>query len=325
MKGVFDWLWEWGFRECFRTVYDFRLIVLILLINTFLTVMYLIIHLRKHQWKKGLLLSIFMLLVPVVGPLYLMLGELLRAIQMSFGDLDINMAELSFSKKRIPQVVEADTEKERNVVPLEEALLVSGRNDKRQTFMEAVKGGSVDDLNVIRDAVADHDPEIAHYAASYMTDMLARVKGRESTLRSAFENNMTVLTCDNYMRHLRHALSMGIFEGAEHRKYLERLENAYLWKLENAPQDCAVWDMTVLMRQWLLLHDMDKAKQWFAQIRPRCYEDLDALKACATYYYSSHNRDALLEILSEVCSSPLELDNEALEWIRFFEDTADAH
>lgn len=318
MNGVLEGLWEWGFKNWFRTMDDFRLVVIILFVNVLAAVVYLIVHLRKNQKKKGFLLAAFMLLVPVVGPLYLLLGELLRAVLMFFGGRDVNMEELSFSKKRVPLVVKADEEKERNVVPLEEALLVSGKVDKRRTFMDAVKDGSVDDISTIRDAVSDEDSEIAHYAASYMTDTLARVKEQESTLRGAFEEDRTVQTCDKYTRHLSKALGMGIFEGAERRKYLERLESAYSWKLENAPEECAVGEMAVLMRQWLGLRDMDKAKQWFVRIRSKCYEDLDAFKACAAYYYGSHDRDALFEMLSEVRGAALQLDNEALEWIRFF-------
>lgn len=306
----------------FHAMDDRKVIELILAINVMIIVVYMIIHLLKRQWKKGILISVFMLSMPIVGPMYLLFGEILHALQKVFGDRNVSLEELSFNKSRVRLIPEADAERERNIVPLEEALLVSGRNEKRQALLDMIKGEEIDDLGAIRRAVADQDPEIAHYAASYVADLLTSAKAKEASLRKEFEDKQTAKTCDDYVRHLRFALELGLFEGMERRRYLGRLEAAYLWKLDHDPQNCTVEDMAALMRQWMQIHDMEKAAQWFERIRPMCYENLDAFKACAIFYYSSQDRDALLDLLSEVRGSALILDSEALEWIRFFSSPA---
>lgn len=306
-------------RDFFRNMSDLEIVILILLINLTIVLVYLIIHLSKKRWKKGLLLSAFMLSMPIVAPMYLLSAEILQAIQKLFGDRDVSMEELSFDQTRVRQILDPDAEKERNVVPLEEALIISDRNNKREAFLEIIKENEVDSLGAIRDAVRDEDPEIAHYAASYVTDMVTRIKQQEASLRKAFEEESTPQKCDAYARHLRNALGTGVFEGMEQRKYLECLEKAYLWQLEHSPQDCSIENMTALTRQWLDINEAEKAEQWFERIHPRCYEDLEAFKACAIYYYRCHDRAGLKKLFEEVHSCALELDSEALEWIRFFQ------
>lgn len=306
-------------RGFFGGLTDLQIVVLILLINGVVVALYLLTHLTKRRWKKGLLLCAFMLAVPIVGPLYLLLAELIQTIQKLSGNREVNMKELSFDQRRVQMILDANVEKERNMVPLEEALIVSNRFDKRTTFLEVLKGEDWDVLGVIRGAVDSWDAEIAHYAAAYMTDMITRVKERESVLRKTFEENPTPESAEAYVRHLCHALETGVFEGVEKRRYLERLERGVLWQMENAPQACLVQDMASLARQWIKMGNMDSAKRWIDRVYPRRDEDLDAFKVSAMYEYCCHDRAALMELLDGVHGSALMLDGEALDWIRYFE------
>lgn len=306
-------------QNFFHDMSDRKIVGLILLINLIIVVAYLIAHLSRKRRKKGALLSLFMLSMPIVGPMYLLSAELLQALQKPFGDRDVDMKELSFDQSRIRQITAADEEKDRNVVPVEEALIISDRSDKRETFLQMIKEDDVESLHVVRTAVEDRDPEIAHYAASYLTDMFTRVKEKEASLHKTFEDEPTPQTCGTYARYLRDLLAKNLFEGMEQRRYLERLDDAYLWLLEHSPQNCSIGDMTALARLWLDQNNTEKAGQWIERIRPRCYEDLDAFKVCAIYYYRCGDRDALMDLLQRVRGCALELDSEALEWIRFFE------
>ncbi len=309
-------------RDFFQGMSDFEIVRLILLINLIVVALYLLFHLWKKRWKKGLLLSVFMLAMPVVGPLYLLFGELLQAIQKLFGNRTVSMEELSFDQSRVRMILDADVEKERNVVPVEEALLVSDKQDKRVRFLEILKQKQTEPLSTIRSAVENEDSEIAHYAAAYVTDTISRVKEREMTLRKAFEENPTLENCEAYTQHLRKAMEMNVFEGAEWRRYLERLEQSYFWQNEKTSRPCSVRDMAGIARQWMKLGDIQSAGRWIDRLRPRCYEDLDAFKACAVYDYRRGDRADLMELLENVRGSALELDSEALDWIRFFDRSA---
>lgn len=305
--------------DFFHAMSDREIVGLILLINLAIALIYLIVQLARRRWKKGLLLSVFMLAAPVVGFMYLLLAELLHVLAKPFGDRDVSTKELSFDQTRARQILEADTEKGRDLVPMEEALIISGKHNKRNTFMEMIKGDEVESLGVVREAVENEDTEIAHYAASYMSDMYARVKQQEAALRKAFEEKPTPEACYEYVNQVRNAVNMELFDGVEQRKFLERLDKAYLWQMEHAPKSPAIEDMTSMARCWMKLNDMDQAKRWIDRILPHCYDDLGAFKICATYYFHCHDSEKLLELLTKVRSSKLELDNEALEWLRFFD------
>lgn len=311
-------------QDFLENLNDLQIVGLILLLNAIAAVIYLLFKLWKRQWKAGLLLCVFMLATPVVGPLNLLLAEMMVSVQKLFSDREINMEDLSFDQRRVRVILDADMEKERNVVPVEEMLIVSDKSSKRETFLEALKEEQAGSLGVIRNAIEDQDMEIAHYAATYVADTITRAKERERTLRETFEADLTRESCDAYTRYLQSVLEKGIFDGVERRRYLAKLEQAYLWQLENSSQSCSIQTMTGIARQWMKMGDMDGAKQWIDRVRSRCYEDLDAFKVCAAYDYHCHDRAALMELLEKVRSSALELDSEALDWIRFFQKPAEA-
>lgn len=319
VRGIVD-----AIQAFFAGLSDVQIVQLILLINAVIVAVYLLSHLTRRRWKKGLLLSVFMLAMPVVGPLYLLLGELFQSVQKLFGDRWISTEELSFDQTRVRMILDADVEKDRDVVPVEEALLVSGQSSRREAFLETIKEKNDGAMGIIRGAVESQDAEIAHYAAAYVTDTLTRVKDRESTLRKAFEDKPTPENCIRYTSHLREALHMGVLEGTEKRQFVERLEQSFLWQLENDPSACDMMGITLLAREWMKLGEPDRAKPWIERVQPQCYEDLQAFKVCAVYHYGRHDRAALMALLEQVHGSSLELDSEALEWVRFFERPAEA-
>lgn len=310
MKDAIRDIWKWDADE---------IVTLILLVNLILVIVYLLLHLSKRRWKKGLLVSVFMLSMPVVGPLYLLFTEIMQAIQKLFGDREVSMEELSFDQSRVRMIFEADLEKEYNMVPVEEALIIAGKTDKRGSFLEMLKGQPDGSVGVIWEAVGSMDAEVAHYAAAYLTDTASRIKARESALRNAFEEEATLENCRAYQKYLFEMLGMGIFQGAEQQWYLDRLERCYLWQLQKAPESCTTEDIASLAQKLMKEGELDAAKRWIDQIRPFCCEELESFKACAAYDFRCQDRSGLMELLEKVRYSTLELDSDSLEWIRFFE------
>lgn len=289
-----------------------------LMANAAAAALCLLVLLCRGQWKKGLLLFAFMLAVPGAGPLYLLLGQAAALVQGLFAGEAPDLDALSFDQHRVRVILDADVQKERNVVPMEETLILSGRSSRREDFLSALKQEREGALGTIRGAVENPDQEIAHYAASYMAGLTARVKERERVLRRVFEADPGRDSCEAYARHLRDALEKGVFEGTERLRYLQRLEQAYLWQMEKTPSGCPAGSMAAMARLWLGLGDTQAAGAWIGRLRPWRYASLEAFKACAAYEFRRGDRDALAALLEGVRASSLELDGEALGWIRFF-------
>ena len=77
-----------------------------------------------------------------------------------------------FSKERVKTHAKADEERERNLVPLEEALAVSDKKNLRMLMLNVIRGDLQDSLESIALALNSSDSETSHYAASVLRDEL---------------------------------------------------------------------------------------------------------------------------------------------------------
>ena len=62
---------------------------------------------------------------------------------------EVDLEDVIFSKERIKTHLKADEERERNMVPIEEALAVSDRKNLRMLMMNVIRGDLKDSLESI--------------------------------------------------------------------------------------------------------------------------------------------------------------------------------
>lgn len=294
-------------------------VCLLLILNLIAAVVYLVFHLRRGDRKKGLVVFAFMLVVPVVGPLFLGCAQLLLTIVHQHRKRDVNLSELSFNKKRVRVLSSADIEKEVNRVPIEEALLVSGKSNKRGAFIDLLKEDDYEaSLQVIRNAVEDDDMEISHYAAAFVTDTVARYKEQEASYRRLVQEAPTLENLGRYVDFMQDILQQKLFSVSEQRLYAELLDEYAHILYEKDSSALGEKTMACMVELWRQLGSEQKAEEWIGIARPRCLDSLDAFKLCAKYYFSLRDKDAFFKLIDEVKKSSLILDSEALDWIRFY-------
>ena len=112
---------------------------------------------------------IVMLLCPVTGPLFFLGSHLLFLL---FFRREVDLEDVVFSKERIRQHLKADEERERDIVPVEEALAVSDQKYLRGLMLKVLRGDIQESLEAITLALDSEDSETSHYAASVLQDEL---------------------------------------------------------------------------------------------------------------------------------------------------------
>ncbi len=299
---------------------DLQIVLLLLLLNLLIAVGYLLFHLQKEKRKKGIVVFLFLLFVPLAGALFLLCAEAFCAIQNLFGRREVNPEELSFSQSRVRNIVGDDVEKKQNLVPVEEALIVSGKTSKRGVFLDLLKE---DDGELIvetaKNSVGDKDGEIAHYAATYISDALTRAKDEEKRLRKQLEEGRKAADYNRYIEYMEPMLKFGIFEPLEQRRYLQYLDDRCCELRQMSPKALTVLSMADLARRWVELEEYDRAAYWLHILEPDRATNLDIFKLCAQFYFQRGDKEALFQLFSEIRDSALELDSEALEWVRFYQ------
>lgn len=299
---------------------DFWIVFTMLIANLIAAVIYLVLHCRKKDRVRGLLVFAFFLVFPCVGFCFYMIGEIQNRILFRKRRHDISAEELSFSTERIRVLTDADLEKALNTVPVEEALLVSDKVNKRTAFIDILKTEDYDSSIVqIQDAVSNDDTEISHYAASFITDIIARYKAKEAEYRKAVDADPSKENLKRYVDYMEDILQKDVFGIVELKAYVELFDRASRMLYEMAPEELNDYSIAVLLDCWSKVGNPDRQAPWIARTRSRCRDSLDSFKMCASYYFRVNDRENLFYLLKEVRRSSIYIDNEALHWIRYFE------
>ena len=297
-----EWLWTiWLLNICLAAIYFFYRGVI------------------KKEYRKAFLMFLFMALVPVVGILYMVVSEGINELIFRKRDGLLKEDELSFNKKRTRMIIDDDIEKEIDCVPIEEALRISDAENRRRTFLEALKRPDAEDyMKGIHRVMGQEDYEIVHYAASYITDSIARFKTDEGKLRSLSENAENPETIMLYVRYCMNFLEKKVLGDFEQNMYLIMLEKHMerLYTLE--PQKVngeMISELLGIMKGFPMEENEEK---WMNRGKVLAETDLAAAKEVMKYYFEKENKEKFEETLEQIKESALVLDSEMLEWIRFY-------
>lgn len=292
-----------------------------LIINIVLTIIfYLYKGVYKKDKIKARILSVFLLLVPILGVVFLLISELVYFILYKGRAKLLSSDELSFSQERTRMIIGNDVEKESDTVPIEEALRVSDTTAKRQAFLEILKRPDVEDYMAgIQEAVNQEDTEVVHYAASYITDMIAKYKENERKLRELCAKDESAEVLLTYLHFSMDMLDKHLFSKPEQNLYVGLFES----HLEKLYQSYPVSvDGHFISRVLTFLresgNDNTNTIKWIYRAEHMLEEDVVAAKEVLKYYYQKRDNEHFKTCVTRVKNSSLLLDSELLEWIRFF-------
>lgn len=299
---------------------DNRWLIGIIIINTCLAAAYFIYRgIVRKEYRKAALLGSFMLLTPAAGVLFLAGSEAVNILLFRKRDGLLNEEELSFNKKRSRMIISDDIEKEVDRVPVEEALIISDTVSRRQSFLEVLKRPDAEDyMSRIQGAMEQGDTEVVHYAASYITDTITKYKDTEKRLRDICEKSGDIESLCIYIQFCRNMLHKNILSELEQKAYLNYLDG-YMKELYEKDKGKLNGDMLAdIIGFWMEQGSYAYAGRWAACAEAYIDTELAAAKAVLKYNFTSGDGDGFRKTVKRMKESPLILDAEALEWIRFY-------
>ena len=308
--------------------------LIVVIINTVTAVIYLlwgillVVPVKEQQTEKewermfdnrrAFLIKFFvMLLCPVIGPLFFIISYLLDKILFwTAPDLE----DVIFSKDRVKIQLKADEERVRNMVPLEEALAINEKTDRRTVMMNMVKGEIQDSRAAIALARDSEDSESSHYAASVMTDELNEFRRRVQALSWEIlqeEEDETEYE-EMLIDYMNQVLKLRIFTIIEQRRFVhimadtaEKLRQKDQSKLKEEQYE------SVCLRL-LEIEDYTDSEKWCAWLAEQYPERLSAYTCRLKLYFTLQNKEAFFTTLNDLKKSDVVIDRETLELIRVF-------
>lgn len=297
----------------------------VLILNALLAALYLIwwLILKKDtdNRKQYIMHTVVMLLCPIVGILYFYVSFLkYRFIQIG----NIDLTDVEFSKKRHVARVKADESRERNIVSVGEAILVSDREKKRINMLNVLLGETDESFSAIALALDSDDSEVAHYAASFLQSKMDNFRDNVRKAKQQIaENDIEDEECQKHIlrliRYMNHMLKQNVFTKPEQTDYVGQMEELCETLFQNAKSS-----LTSECYEWLIgriteLRKYDKAELWGNRFYSQYPDLLSAYTLRLKLYFETGHNDKFFEVLSQLQASSIAIDNKTLELIRIIQ------
>ena len=302
-------------------------IVTVLIINLVIAVIYLFYGLfiknkkgntdGERDRRKYVLSFIIMVLCPVAGEILLLLSALLHKLIFR---KEVDLADVVFSKDRVKSMSRGDDERERNFVPLEEALAVSDKQSLRTLMLNILRGDISQSLSAISQALNSSDTEAAHYAASVLRDELndfrANVQKLYDEMKESPENSREIAI--NLMQYLNAYLCQQVFTDMEQKTYIDMMADV-AGTLVLIGED----DMTPEFYEWVAMRyleikDYESCEHWCKRCWMQYPNELTSYTCQLKLYFEMGDKRKFFSVMDQLKASKVVINKETLELIRTF-------
>lgn len=313
---------------------DERIFIIILIVNLIVSLVYLLAgilfivpahaaaekedgaEILYDNRRTYLLRFIVMVLCPVTGPLFFFMGHLFYLVVFW---RDVDLADVIFSKERVRTHMKADEERERDIIPLEEAILVNEKKDLRMVMMNVIREDFQNCLASITLALDSEDSEASHYAAAVLSDELNKFRIYVQRLwKQIQEEDAGQTECEEMLLDYTDSiLKQHIFSAHEQRKFVGILTAAESLYSKEPARFRLEWYEEVCLRN-LEAKDFDSCGKWCGRMAEQFPEELRAYTCRLKLYFARQDREAFFETLGLLKKSNVVIDSETLELIRIF-------
>lgn len=294
-------------------------VVVILLINLAVSVIYLAAGLTVQIDKKKVLVYFFlMILLPVFFPVFMLLTLLFEGIARL---LRLDLSDVVFGKEKITALDRGDFEAENNLVPIEEALVVTDQASLRTFMLNILKGDVTDSLSKLKGALESGDSETAHYAATVLREEMNKFR---TTVYSSFASirntsgEERTKTCLVTIRYISEYLTQDIFAPDEQTEYASRLADLGDIVFEDDYRKLTVEDYYNISMRLLKVKDYDRCRQWCVRLEDIFPDEQESYLAKISFYFETGRRKEFRAKLKALMDSGIPVDDETMRHIRAF-------
>ncbi|MGN0398552.1 MAG: hypothetical protein ACI4EO_00350 [Blautia sp.] len=299
--------------------------LVLLIVNTLIAAGYLIWYLifKKDTDNRTqyVMHTVIMLICPIVGMLYFLFA-FLKYHFVKLGTRDLS--DVEFSKKRQTPRVKADEERERNIVAVEEAILVSDQEKKRTNMLNVLLGETDDSLSAIALALNSDDSEVAHYAASFLQSKMDTFRENVRKMQQTIEaGNVEEEECQEQIleliRYMNHMLKQKVFMQVEQSDYVEQMEQFCEKLFQNARNKIQPECYECILGRILELGEYGRAERWGNRFSQQYPDQLSSYTLRLKLYFETSQKDKFFEVLDQLRASAVVIDNRTLELIRMIQ------
>ena len=302
------------------TSQEYRFIV-ILAVNLIITIIYVIINLfrKKDNRTSFWMRAIVMLLCPVTGALVFFVGYIWFLI---FFHKEVDLADVVFSKERVEKYLHADEDRERNLVPIEEAIEVTDRENLRILMLNVVRGDIQQSLSTISMALSSEDSETAHYAASILqnalNDFRVNVQKNYQYMKQDENEEERPEYAHMLIEYMNQVLKQHVFTDMEQKNQVTILEDVCEMLYEKEPEGMLSSEFEAVCMRLMEISEYESCQKWCDRALLWYPNTLSTYTCRLKLYFSTQNKEEFFRVLNELRQSGISVDSETLDLMRVF-------
>ncbi len=213
-----------------------------------------------------------------------------------------------------------DRQKDTNIVPIGETLVINDKKVKRQQLIEVLKKESSKYIDMLKVALRDEDVETSHYAAAAIVEIKGKLDLKLQAFSVEYEKNkLDIGLLKEYADVLQEYLSSDLMDKFARKKYIftyiELLEKLLSHDRENADY------YNRLINALYETGKIDEMGKYCKTYLENC-RDENAYLLNLKYYYLKKDKKAFDVIFNNLLKSPIKLSNRGINIIRFWLDGA---
>lgn len=266
----------------------------------------------KNNWLPLFLLLIF---CPFIGPVIAISMYRQRVNEENtLPDWIINANQNQVEQQSF---VPIDVEKEKNNIPVIDAILLNENKVKRKLLMDLLKNNSPNNMKVLNFALQSQDSETSHYAASAILEIKRKLLNTIHKLEQELENNPNDLNklC-SYVEAIKEYTDNGFFDSITEDKYKGIYSSTLEKMIEIEPFNEEFYVKKIN-------HDIEArrfeiAKYYGEMFLRYCPNEEDAYFMIMQLHYEMKNFEELHNVLEKLKQSTVRLSPKGLEKMRFW-------
>lgn len=283
--------------------------------NTLLALLYVIIKGIRREGGFGM--ALFFIFLPGLGFVFYFMPQLLQRF-LEKVDID-REAVLTHAFKIERQPEHPDVKEELNVVPVEDAMTVSGNTEKRALLLNQLKKDLTENYKILMTAEQDEDSESAHYVASAKMEIYRILQQRWLECRREYERDHK--NADNYHSAcviLTDMLGSGVLSVKERNSYRKRFCDLIQERIELDESEVLPKEYEGYLRCLMELRHYDEAERLW-QDKADMLSSEGAYRVMLNMFYKLGERKKFEDCLESLCKNrKIHLSPAGLEELRYW-------
>lgn len=267
------------------------------------------------EWLLGMTLVSFLPLIgwllPSIWPKKFISNEgkfLEDYMNEQTNDIEIELLTKEESVKR---------EKELNVIPIKEALVINDFTTRRKLMLDVLKKDTMQYIDVIKMAVLNEDSETSHFAVAAVMEVKRKLSLSLQRFSVEFEKNQQDTTvARSYAQVVKEYMASGFLDDQTLKKYKYIYIQAVGILIEHGQGEPEIYEEK--MRVEMELQEYQEAEKTGLQYLEAYPLNEEPYLFLMEYYYRTKSKMKMQEILDELMNSTIQFSNRALTVVRYW-------